>query len=104
MRIANGRRLVLQATKAATSGVLPAAPALATPESIIDLDRADQRFAVVALAHGLHELVLDHPSVFVRHPEMTRQGQRRQAGFALGKQENRQKPGLQWQLGLLKQR
>jgi len=80
-----------------------AAPMLAAPVGIVNLDQARQRFAVIALPHGLHQLVLDQPGGLVRHPEVAAQRQRRQPRLALGEQENRQKPGRQRQFGLFKQ-
>ena len=77
---------------------------LAAPEGIIDLDRAGQGLGIVALAHRLHQLVLDQPGGLVGHPEVTRQRQRRESGLALREQENRQKPSGQRQFGLLEQR
>src|SRR6056297_1942972 len=47
-----------------------AAPALAAPERVIDLHRAGQRLAIVALAHGLHDLVLEQPGGVVRHTKV----------------------------------
>ena len=81
-----------------------AASALSTPEGIIDLDLAAQGLAVVALAHGLHQLVLDQPGRVVGDPKVTRQGHRREAALALGQQKYGQKPRRQWQLGVREHR
>lgn len=81
-----------------------AAAALATPESVVDLDRAAQRPGVITFAHRFHKLVLDQPGGFVRHPEVTGQCHCRQPTLALCEQKNRQKPGRQRQFGLLEQR
>lgn len=79
------------------------APTLAAPVHVAALDQAIQRLAVIALTHGLHQLVLDQPANFVRHTKVAAQCERRRPGLALDQQENRQEPGRQRQFGLLNQ-
>jgi len=81
-----------------------AASTLSTPEGIVDLNLAAQGLAVVALAHGLHQLVLDQPGRVVGDPKVARQGHRREAALALGQQKYGQKPCRQWQLGVREHR
>lgn len=69
-----------------------ATPTLVTPEFVVDLDQATHWLAVVAFARGLHQLLLDQPSGFARHPRITGQCHCRQSGPALREPENRQTP------------
>jgi len=94
----NKRRLAGRAAAAL------AAPALAAPERVVDLYRTGQRLAVVTLAHGFHDLVLEQPGGVVGHTKVPGQGHRRNPGLALCEQKNRQKPVGQGQFGVLEQR
>ena len=77
MRMASGRPSELQAT-AATNGVLPAAPRPRLPprrsppqNASSTCTDAGQRLAVVALAHGFHDLVFEQPGGVVGHPKVS---------------------------------
>ena len=91
-------RLVLGASPAFSTAML------AAPVDVIQLDNADQRFAIIPLFHRLHDLVLETPGGVVGHADLPHQGQRRQGSFSLRQHMNRQKPRRERQLGLLKQR
>jgi len=84
-----------------TATALPA-PAFSTPVGVVDLDRTRQGLAVVSLAHSLNQLLLEQPGGVVLNTKMASKGHSRHSGFALGEQENRQKPGRQRQFGAVK--
>ena len=76
---------------------------LATKVGIVNLDRTLEPMAGVARGHGAVDLVVQQPSGRVAHTELAFERQRRQASLGLTDQINGQKPGGQWQLGVLHQ-
>lgn len=66
---------------------------------VIDLNPLGQDRSLFPFEHGLHELVLKPPSLFVAQPQHPSQLQDRLAGFALGHEIDRQKPLGQRQVG-----
>lgn len=57
---------------------------------VIDLDAPGERLSMVALVHGLHQLVFELPGRVVGDAEAPRQLQRRDADLELGQQIDRQ--------------
>ena len=83
-----------------------AAPALTAPERVVDLYGAGQRLAVVALAHGLHDLVLKQPGGVVEHVEQLKvpaQRHGRNFRLALRKHKNGQEQSREGQFSVLEQ-
>ena len=84
----NKRRLVFQASPVFSATMLTA------PVDLIQLNEAGQRFSII---HGLHDLVFEAPSDVIGYADLRHQRQRRQSGFGLCQQVNRQKPHCQRQ-------
>ena len=89
--------------------VLRASPALAARQlaaevGVVDLDTAAEPAALLALAHDLHELVLDEPGRAIGHPQVAHEFERRDVVLGLREQVHGNKPARQRQLGGLEDR
>ena len=81
-----------------------AARELPTQVGIIDLNLTFERIGAVALAHRLHQLVLDEPGGRIADTDLAFQGQGGQSRLGLADQIDREKPNRQRQMSALKQR
>ena len=76
---------------------------LTVQTGVIDLHRACQPVAPIALPHGLHELVLKPPGGVVVDAQLAPQFQGRDAVLGLREQVDGEKPSGEGQLGGLEQ-
>ena len=74
-----------------------AAAALPAEVGIIDLDLAFEDTVRLTLGHRLHQLLVEEPGGWVAHSQRSHKGERRQSGFGLTDEIDRQEPqGAVW--------